>query len=98
MPQNDTNISRASFKRISSKNIVHRDYKHFKQNGFLPERDSEMNKGKFYNSANHYDDFSNLFKTITDKHAPIKQKKARANNAPFMTKELRKAIMDGERM
>ena len=36
----------------------------------------------------------NLFKPITDKHAPIKQKKVRGNNPPFMTKELRKVIVD----
>ena len=57
-----------------------------------------MNKGKFYNSANVYDDFSNLFKKNTYKHAPIKQKKVRGNNAPFLTKELRKDIMDRSRL
>ena len=81
---------RVSFKRIPSKNIVYRDYKHFNQNDFLHELDLEMNKGKFYNSANSYDDFSNVFKEITDKHAQIKQKKVRGNNAPFVTKELKK--------
>ena len=80
---------RASFKRTPSKNIVYRDCKHFNLNEFLHELNLEMNKGKFYNSANPYDDFSNLSKTITDKHAPTKQKKVRGNNAPFMTKELR---------
>ena len=45
-----------------------------------------MNKGKFYNIDKPYDDFSNLFKAITDKHVPIKQKKVRGNKAPFMTK------------
>ena len=70
--------------------ICYLDYKHFNQNDFLHELDLEMNKGKFYNSANPYDDFSNLFKTITDKHAPIKQKKVRGNNALFVTKELKK--------
>ena len=39
-----------------------------------------MNIGKFYISDNPYDDFSNLFKTIIDKRAPIKQKKVRGNN------------------
>ena len=68
---------RASFKRRPSKNIVYRDYKHFNQNYFLHELDLEMSKGKFYNSANPYDGFSNLFKEITDKHAPIKQKEVR---------------------
>ena len=48
---------RVSFKRIPSKNIVYRDYKHFNQNDFLHELDLEMNKGKFYNSASPYDDF-----------------------------------------
>ena len=45
-----------------------------------------MNKGKFYNIDNPYDDFCNLFKTITDKHALIKQRKVTGNNALFMTK------------
>ena len=53
-----------------------------------------MNKGKFYNIANPYDDFYNLFKEITDKDAPIKQKKVIGNNTLFMTKELGKAIMN----
>lgn len=66
---------RASFKRIISKNFVYTDYKHFNQNEFLHKLDIEMNKGKFYNSNKPYDDFSSLFKTITNKHASIKQKK-----------------------
>ena len=74
---------RVSFKRIPSKNIVYRDYKHFNQNDFLHELDLEMNKGKFYNSANTYDDFFNLFKEITDKYTLIKQKKIRGNNVPL---------------
>ena len=90
---------RASFKRVPSKNTVQRDYKHFNQNEFLHELDLETNKDKFYNSANSYDDFSNLFKNKnTDKHAPTKQKNVRGNNAPFITKELRKAIMDRSRL
>ena len=89
---------RASFKIIPSKNIVYRDYKHFDQNDFLHELDLEMNKGKFYNSANPYDDFSNLFKEITDKHAPIKRKKVRGSNASFTTKEHRKTIIDRSRL
>ena len=38
---------RTSFKRISSKNIVYRDQKHFYQNEFLRELDLEMNKSNF---------------------------------------------------
>ena len=85
-------------KEYVQKSMVSRDYKHFNQNEFLHELDLKMNKGTFYSSDKPYDDFSNLFKTITDKHAPIKQKKVRENNAPFITKELRKAIMDRSRL
>ena len=53
-----------------------------------------MNKDTFHSSDKPYHDFYSLLKTITDKHAPIKQKEVRDNNAPFMIKELRKAIMD----
>ena len=63
---------RTSFRRIPSKNIVYRDYKRFNQNELLHELDLEMNKGKFMTVLSLNDDFSNFFKTITDKHAPIK--------------------------
>ena len=53
-----------------------------------------MNKDTFHSSDKPYHDFYSLLKTITDKYAPIKQKKVRDNKASFMTKELRKAIMD----
>ena len=39
-----------------------------------------MNNGKSYSSDKPYNDFCNLFKTVTDKHTPIKQKKVRGNN------------------
>ena len=57
-----------------------------------------MNKGKFYNSYKPYKDLPNLFNIITVKHVPIKQKKVRGNNTLFMTKELRKAIIDRSRL
>ena len=40
-----------------------------------------------------YDVFDNIFMELLNIHAPIKLKYIRANNGPFMTKELRKDIM-----
>ena len=37
-------------------------------------------------------------RTIIDKHAPLKSKKVRGNNKPFITKELRSAIMRRSRL
>ena len=85
------------FKKQPPKNIIYRDYKNFNEKEFLHELDQEMIKGSFYKDDNPYDCFSNLYKNIIDKHAPLKEKKIRGNDAPFMTKELRKAIMDRSR-
>ena len=38
-------------------------------------------------------EFTEIFLSILDKHAPKKQKFIRANNSNFVTKNLRKAIM-----
>ena len=38
-------------------------------------------------------EFTETFMSLLDKHAPKKQKYIRANNANFMTKSLRMAIM-----
>ena len=39
------------------------------------------------------DDLVNIFMTVFNKHAPLKTKYVRANDGPFMTKDLRKAMM-----
>ena len=44
------------------------------------------------------DTFVNIFMTLLNKHAPIKFKYIRANNNLFMTKELRKAIMQRSKL
>ena len=40
-----------------------------------------------------YNDFRNIFMKILDKHAPVKQKVLRGNNAPFMNRILSKEFM-----
>ena len=44
------------------------------------------------NPDTNYDNLVTTFSAIIDKHAPIKQNVLRGNDAPFMNKELRKAI------
>ena len=43
--------------------------------------------------SNTYSEFEKAFLTVLNKQAPLKTKFIRHNNNPFMTKELRKAIM-----
>ena len=53
-----------------------------------------MIKGKIYRVENTYESFSDTFKAIV----PQKEKIVGGNNAPFMTKELRKVIMNMSRL
>ena len=68
--------------------IVHyRSFKHF--NKFVFQKELREATKKLRN----YDSFDNTYLSILNKHAPIKQKTLRANEAPYMTKTLRKAMM-----
>ena len=46
------------------------------------------------NGGVKYDDLTIIFQSTLDNHAPLKQKQVRGNQAPFMTKEMSKAIMN----
>ena len=41
-----------------------------------------------------YSTFTKVFRLVLDKHAPLKVKKVRGNQCPFMTKELSQTIMN----
>ena len=88
---------KAHFKKLPPKKIVYRDYKNFEENTFFCELDQNMIKGEFYAQKDPYNGFTNTFTNIANKHAPLKKKIVRGNDAPFMTKDLRKAIMNRSR-
>ena len=71
--------------------IKYRNYKNFDENLFRYEvMDNLQNMDK---TIIKYDDLKECFMNALDKHAPIKKKTLRGNNAPFMNKTLTKAIM-----
>ena len=88
---------RAFFKKLPAKVIKYRNYKTFDQNEFLRNIDQELIESNSYNDEQPYDIFTSIFRRILDKHAPLKMKKLRGNQANFMTKELRKAIINRSR-
>ena len=89
---------KAHFKKLPPKKIRYRNYKNFDQNAFLYDLDQNMIKGKFYSELNSYNEFTETFRNTANKHAPLKQKFVRGNDTPFMTKNLRKAIMSRSRL
>ena len=91
-------VFRVFFERLPAKVTEYRNYKIFDQNEFLQNLNQELIKRNSCNDEQQYDIFTSIFRRVLDKHAPLKMKKLRGNQAKFMTKELRKAIMDRSRL
>ena len=90
---------KSKFIKLPPKNIQYRDYKNFNENVFLEELASINFENIFHDDVtDKYDILTTRFSALVDKHAPLKSKKVRGNNKPFVTKELRTAIMKRSRL
>ena len=78
----------------SLKNLI--IYKHFDSDVFRNVLKQELQKIGILNIT--YDIFDSTFMENLSIYAPMKMKYIRANNAPFMTKLLSKAIMNRSRL
>ena len=79
------------FQKLKPHIVAYRDYKHF---------DNEKFRSDIENCASEKNlkCFKETVFCILNKHSPIKRKYVRANEPPFMTKELHKAIMKRSRL
>ena len=81
-------VMKTTFPKAQPKIVYYRDYKNFDLSKFRQELRDELKK-----NDHGYFHFEVTFLRVLEKHAPMKQKVLRANDKPFMTKVLRKAIM-----
>ena len=84
-------VLKTFFRKMPPKIISYRNFSKFSPDDF--RRDLQMNviDKDIFNMSN--DEFVSLFMENLQKHAPLKHKYVRANNSPFITKNLRKEIM-----
>ena len=83
---------------LKPKTIFYRNYKSFDEKKFV--KDLKAADFSFSNDDPN-EKYSVLFDTflkLADKHAPLKMKIQRGNHAPFIFKEMRKAIYTGSRL
>ena len=84
-----TTTLKISIPKNKSLQIIYRNYKHFSNDSF--------NDGLKLAFSNTYiqtcEEFEEFFMNLLDHYAPLKKKILRANNALYITKKLRKAIM-----
>ena len=72
--------------------VFYRNFKHFEDSGFLEDlnnTDVLLNTDDPNENCNFITD---KFLNVVNRHAPLKKKTLRGNQAPFLTKELRKEI------
>ena len=79
------------FQKLKPHIVAYRDYKHFDNKKFQSDIENCA-------SEKNLKCFKETVFCIFNKHAPIKRKYVRANEAPFMAKELHKAIMKRSRL
>ena len=75
--------------------INYRDYKNYNSVNFKEDLNYKLLANA--SSSTDFSEFQSILCEVLDRHAPIKKKTLRANNSPFMTKSLRKMIMNRSR-
>ena len=84
---------RSTFIKLPPKTVKYKSYKNFNETIFLHELDQKLIQGDLCRSDDPCLNLTEVFSSILDKHAPIKSKKIRGNQAPLMNKHLSKIIM-----
>ena len=84
-------IMKTFFTKKKPEIVTYGDYKHFSNISFRNELSAQLCNIDINNID--YQEFDNIVVNTLNKYAPIKQKYIRANEAPFMNKEYKSAIM-----
>ena len=88
-------VLKTEFVKADPIKMNYRDYKNYNSCEF--NKDLERKLISDPTSNINYTNFQNIMSQVLEKHATLKNKYLRANNSPFMTKQLRKMIMNRSR-
>ena len=83
-------VMKTTFPKAKPKVVQYPDYKNFNLQNFRQDLRDKILHGGLINT---YGTLEDIFMITLNNHAPQKSKVLRANDKPFMTKALRKAIM-----
>ena len=85
-------VLKTSYKKCKPKIISYRDYKHFSNDNFRHELLTLLSNERLSKALSN-DNFIEIVDNLLLRHLPLKYRYVRANDSPFMNKELRKAVM-----
>ena len=89
-------VLKTYFQKAKQRIIKYRDYKHFDNNDFRDELTRKLSSNNIL--PDDLARFTNIFKMILVKKAPLKERYVRYNQAKFMNKILQKAVMNCSRL
>ena len=89
-------VLKSYFKKRRAKIVRYRDCKVFSKTNFVRHLYSILTGYEINNIG--YDNFHDICMNLLNKYVPIKCKYLRANDGPFMNKELRKAVIFRSRL
>ena len=81
------------YKRQKSTIITYRIFKSFSNEVFKADVQNRLSQVTSENNDLEFDIFKVVLSKALQKHAPIKQRNLRANQAPFINKTINKEIM-----
>ena len=89
-------VIKTTFKKAKPKKVYYHCYGQLDRNNFR----SDLSRGLLTTLDNSYghNQFETTFMDVLNKHVPLKTKIVRANEVPYMTKALRKAIATRSRL
>ena len=85
-----TIVMKAKFTKASFKYVHYRNYKNLNEQDFKLGLRGKLKVGAVDAT---YETFHNVYLNVLNKHAPIKPKVIRGNQAPYITKAYRKTVM-----
>ena len=83
--------------KLKPKNIIYRDVKNMDFDKFEDDI-KNIPIDEHCRCPDPFEGYTTLFKSILDRHAPIKTKTIRGNNKRFINKELSKALKEKSRI
>ena len=88
-------VMKIFYKKQKPNIIRYRNYKNFNNELFVNDVEELTSK---YNEPLKFESFNNIVDKILEKHAPMKKRFVRANQAPFVNKKISKKIMKRSRL
>ena len=82
-------VMRTTFPKAQPTIVKYRDFSNYDSEAFAIDLNNRIRN----ESSINYDKFDSIFLQTMEKHAPQKSKVIRANSKPYVTKEMRKAMM-----